>query len=302
MTTPPVAIPTPRTPYHRLARTTAWRWWRPLAIAVATLPSTIGLGLATTWITQQLPHHQLPLLGTHTELIMLLVGIGALLPLMLLAVRYIERRPIGTLSSVTNQLRWRWLLSCLPAAVMTGVLYMVSVLVIPVPHDAPTPAETGWVGLAPYITTLVTLTVVFTASSAAEEYMCRGVLLQAVGALTARPWLAILAQATVFAALHGIGTPWGSTDVLVYAIITGWLTVRTGGLEAALALHITINLLPLPLEAAFATSTADTNTTAADLPWQFAAVHLGTTALYALVIHRRARTQGLTSGTLAVPS
>ena len=49
-------------------------------------------------------------------------GMGfAGLPVTLAAARWVQRRPAGTLSSVTGRLRWRWLLTCLPVAFAAGV-------------------------------------------------------------------------------------------------------------------------------------------------------------------------------------
>jgi len=118
--------------------------------------------------------------------------------------------------------------------------------------------------------------------AAAEEYFTRGWLLQAVGAYGRRPWLPIAVQAVVFAALHGWGTPWGFADLVVFGSVAGWLTVRTGGLEASIALHVVNNLLGGLISAAYGDLSVDE--TAADLPWQLALLDTGVLIAYAWLV------------------
>ena len=127
----------------------------------------------------------------------------------------------------------------------------------------------------------------------------RGWLLQGVGAWLRTPWLPIAVQAVVFAALHGWGTPWGFADLVVFGLIAGWLTVRTGGLEAAIALHIMNNLVASVLAAAYGELTLDE--TAADMPWQLAVADLPVLLAYAGVIVWLARRRGVAVRTPEAP-
>ncbi len=89
-------------------------------------------------------------------------------------------------------------------------------------------------------------------------------------------------QAVIFAALHGWGTPWGFADLTVFGLVTGVLAVRTGGLEAGIALHVCNNLLSCVLAAAYGELTIDE--TAADLPWQFALVDMAMLLAYGAAV------------------
>jgi membrane protease YdiL (CAAX protease family) len=104
----------------------------------------------------------------------------------------------------------------------------------------------------------------------------------------------------VFAALHGWGTPWGFADLLVFGVVAGWLTVRTGGLEAAIALHVMNNLVSSGIAAAYDQLTLDE--TAADMPWQLAVVDLPMLLGYAAVILWLARRRGLADRTAEAPA
>jgi membrane protease YdiL (CAAX protease family) len=97
--------------------------------------------------------------------------------------------------------------------------------------------------------------------AAAEEYVFRGWLLQAIGSCTLEArsrilakvfgtaWPAILLSALPFMAGHAY-TDWGILDVGAFAVAAGWVTVKTGGLEAAIALHVVNNLTSIGLPAA----------------------------------------------------
>jgi len=111
------------------------------------------------------------------------------------------------------------------------------------------------------------------------------------------PWVPIAVQAVVFAALHGWGTPWGFADLLLFGGVAGWLTVRTGGIEAAVALHVMTNLIGFALSAAY--GDLSTEQTATDMPWQLAVVDVPVLLGYAAVILRLARRRDLVTRTPA---
>jgi membrane protease YdiL (CAAX protease family) len=102
--------------------------------------------------------------------------------------------------------------------------------------------------------------------AAAEEYAFRGWLLQAVGSWTARfgrsAWPAIVISAIPFVVGHGY-TDWGPVDIGLFAVATGWVVVRTGGLEAAIALHVVNNLTGLTAAA----SEGDLSLEQGAVPW-----------------------------------
>jgi hypothetical protein len=82
--------------------------------------------------------------------------------------------------------------------------------------------------------------------------------------------------------VHGWGTPWGFADLVVFGVLTGYLTIRTGGLEAAIALHVVNNLVAAGLAAALGQFSIDE--TAADLPWQMVLVDVPVLVAYTLVV------------------
>ncbi|MFF3378618.1 CPBP family intramembrane glutamic endopeptidase [Streptomyces sp. NPDC002680] len=275
-------------PYHRMARASVrHRWWRPLlgtgfvvvaCVVVAGLLYGVVDALGAAKRYPEGPDGTVefgPVTGTALDLL----AIASALPVVLLAVRWIGRRPAGTVSSVTGGLRWRWLGLCVLAAlpilaVTTGAMFLL-------PMDDAEP--TRWAGWEVFGPALAMLVVLVPLQAAAEEYVFRGWLTQAVGGFLRSPWWALVPQAVLFAAAHGWGTPWGFADLTVFAIVAGWLTVRTGGLEAAIGLHAVNNLLAFGVSAAIVDG-LKTDDTAADAPWQLVAVDLTGIALYTAAV------------------
>jgi membrane protease YdiL (CAAX protease family) len=195
----------------------------------------------------------------------------------------VGRRPAGTISSVRGRLRKRWLTQCVLVALPLVAAGIGTMMLIPVDGDTTGTSADVWIGLDRYLPALAMLIVLVPLQAAAEEYAFRGWLLQAVGGFFRSPWIAILPQAVLFAAAHGWGTPEGFTDLVVFGILAGWLTVRTGGLEAAIALHAVNNLMSFALSAAFVGG-LDSDATAADLPWQLAALDIAMTVLFTTAV------------------
>ncbi|WP_405290355.1 CPBP family intramembrane glutamic endopeptidase [Methanobrevibacter sp.] len=75
----------------------------------------------------------------------------------------------------------------------------------------------------------------------AEEYMCRGLLMQSFGSWIKIPIIAIILQATVFSALHGYNAT-GSISIICTGLCYGFLTWYGQGLEAASAMHALNNI------------------------------------------------------------
>ncbi|MGW0503487.1 CPBP family intramembrane glutamic endopeptidase [Micromonospora sp. NPDC003241] len=285
------------TPYHRLARTSAHRWWRPLVGTLLVLVAGLVLTLvviapylvAAELTGQPADADGLASFGPLAEMALSLVSLAVLIPVVLLAAWWVQARPAGSVSSVTGRLRWRWLGLCLLLSVPAVTLMLgglVGLLVATGDWTDADTAEIGWVGLRTFAISAVVLLSLVPFQAAAEEYVCRGWLLQAVGAYVRSPWIAIVPQALVFAAAHGWGTRWGFADLVLFGVVTGWLTVRTGGLEAAIGLHVVNNAIALVMAAAL--GGLDSDTTAADAPWQALAVNLFVVVGYAVVVDRLA--------------
>ncbi|WP_404962548.1 CPBP family intramembrane glutamic endopeptidase [Streptomyces sp. 147326] len=277
-------------PFHRLALATGYHsWWRPLAgtamvlLGAVVLMSALFLGaeIVGRVASRPLDSDGMAVWGDLGDTALALLSIALVTPVVLLAAYCAQHRPPGTVSSVDGRLRGRRLATCLGLA-LPLVLLMVAVQVL-VPSPAGEGEDLVWAGTSTFLTGLATVWVLVPFQAAAEEYLFRGWLLQAVGAWCRSPWVAIAPQALLFAAVHGWGTAWGFADLVVFGVVTGWLTMRTGGLEAAIALHVLNNLVGMSISAAFAGAFASQET-AADMDWVAMAIDVPTVLLYATAV------------------
>ncbi|MFI0809350.1 CPBP family glutamic-type intramembrane protease [Streptomyces echinatus] len=276
-------------PYHRLARLSPrYGAWRPLVgtlvlagtYLITLVVLTAVFGAVGSGMGYEEDADGWPEFGPVADTAMGLFVIAAGIPVVLLTVRWIGGRRAGTVSSVAGRLRWRWLMSCVLTAVPIVALSMGAMLLLP---DDGGGAESRWVGWAAFGRALALLVVLVPLQAAAEEYVFRGWLTQTAGAFLRSPWAAFLPQAVLFAAAHGWGTPWGFADLVVFGACAGWLTWRTGGLEASVALHTVNNLLAFGASAAVVGGLAS-DETAADANWQVVALDVLSIVLYTAAV------------------
>lgn len=233
--------------YHRLAL-----WWakghrlRPLWALLLTAFLLLALIILTAVGAIVLEELGMPALlqsfeGDLTAAINTPVGyaftfgsVAVLLPLTLVAFRLVGCAPIGLLSSVAGRLRWPWLVRTAAAAVAIWVVVAAMGFMVDPTTGLSENAlpNTWWL--------VVAVLVITPFQAAAEEYVFRGGLAQMVGAWLRHPAWAILLPIPLFALGHSYN--WiGLVDVSLFALAAGWLTWRTGGLEAAIAMHVVNN-------------------------------------------------------------
>ncbi|TKK85484.1 CPBP family intramembrane metalloprotease [Herbidospora galbida] len=245
-----IVPPPPGLRYDQLARTPVHRWWRPLLgtvlVVVVYVALTAALGLVAILLMavsgatpMALSPGRILFEDPVLDLAFQLVSIAILIPLLLGAAWLVQRRPPGTLSSVAGRVRWRWLLRCVPLAVLAVVLGEVAQsLVLLATGVSP---GYGWAGWSNLLVPLLVILFLVPMQAAAEEYAFRGWVVQAFGAYLRNPWWGIIISSAVFAAFHGY-TDFGIAYTFGFGVLMGWLSVRTGGLEAAIALHAVNNV------------------------------------------------------------
>jgi membrane protease YdiL (CAAX protease family) len=259
MTVPtPVALthphPEPRT-YPLMLRTWTYAWWRPvvgvLLLILGMLVVVPVLLLPLLAAVVALDHH-----GSFSQafedaaslkhvtwqgMLYLNLALAGLVPVTWLIVRWLHRMRPRWLMSVKPGIRWRFFWACFGLAVVA----MVAQLVV----GALLPSDPNDLGASPnHITSRIValgLVVLFTTPLQAigEEYAFRGYAMQAFGALSRRPWVAIVISALLFALAHGIQNAPLFLDRFAFGLMAGYVVYRTGGLEAGIALHIWNNLV-----------------------------------------------------------
>ena len=108
--------------------------------------------------------------------------------------------------------------------------------------------------------------------AAGEEYLFRGYLTQAFGSLLwarrASQALAVLGPALIFALFHGLSQDAPVFfDRFAFGVVAGILVIRTGGLEAAIAMHVLNNFLAFGLALAFGDLTTALTATGGSSWW-----------------------------------
>ena len=247
---PPISPPD----FHRLSRLAQpTRWWRPLLVLLTAsalfLALLVAPMLALIIIADLHPSIEPAVdqvlnfesVNNPTGLTVGLLMIILMLPASLLAVRLVGRRRAGTVVSVTGRLRWRLLgrasaITAVVLGVFTGVLLLVEPATGAASDGA---APDGSAGRLALMLVIVVLLVPWQA--AAEEIVFRGLLAQTVGSWLRHPAWAILLPLPLFVFGHDYSLA-GMLDVAVFAAVAGYLTWRTGGLEAAIGMHVVNNL------------------------------------------------------------
>ncbi|MET8144675.1 CPBP family intramembrane glutamic endopeptidase [Sphaerisporangium sp. NPDC005288] len=245
--------------YDHLARNAAHRWWRPIVGTAIIAIAFMGAGLVVIFVGVVVAEFTgVPVLMSDDrlfgqpvfELAVLLLSIAVVLPVVFLTAWLVQRRRPGTLSSVAGRLRWRWLLLCVGVAFGALILGQAAMIATYAVTGEDIGALFGWAGWGRFLPGLVVILLLVPFQAAAEEYMFRGWVIQAFGAYVRTPWPGILLGAALFTSLHAY-TDWGILDVFSFGVLMGWLAVRTGGLEAPIALHVVNNVLSfLPAAAA----------------------------------------------------
>jgi membrane protease YdiL (CAAX protease family) len=259
---PQEAIAIVELPYHRLYRAQpTYRWWRPLVAIVMTAVFFLGVSILVAipvfivlFATNAIDFLSPTAAGDLTQLISpdmarpwtLVFGLGSIilvLPLVPVALRIAGIRPAGVrvniLHSVLFRLRWRWLLVCLiPAAVVwvatfagqIGIALALGEQLLPFSTDVPT-----------YLLSVLIVLLLVPVQAATEEFLYRGVLMQSVGAWVRFAPVTIVVSAVLFGVSHAYDG-WGILTVMVMGVGFGFVTIRTGGLEAGIAMHTVNNV------------------------------------------------------------
>ncbi|MDR1852218.1 MAG: CPBP family intramembrane metalloprotease [Propionibacteriaceae bacterium] len=191
------------------------------------------------------------------------LGIGLMIGLCYLIWVLLNRVEGRWLASVQPGFRWRLaLLGLFPAAVAMFLCYTFSVPSLPTwnPQD-------NWVWF------LVVILLTSPIQAAAEEYIFRGYLLNALGSAVRNKWAAVVVSALFFAGFHGTQNLPLFVDRFGFGLISGALVILTGGLECSIAAHAANNMLSFAIAAttsSVATALATSQATWINAVWDLA--------------------------------
>lgn len=268
-TTTPLAGATVELSYPELHRAGRGEWWRAVLgfalvalLGVVLFPVVVtvvlgGVAVASGYGIErfndelvQFPDHLTPM-----TLAFALLTVCCLVPAVWVAQRVVHGLPFGTLTSVRFRFRWRYFAAALGLGVAAMLLSLGLTAFLPgdaVESQAGAGANeltaTAWSFL------LVTVFLV-PIQAAAEEYAFRGYLVQAWGGVfggrRVATTLSVLGSALVFALMHGSQEWPVFFDRFAFGVCAAVVVVLTGGLEAAIALHVVNNLFAFSLAVFF---------------------------------------------------
>jgi membrane protease YdiL (CAAX protease family) len=265
--------------YHRLARTERYRWWKPIVeivlcavffailVIVVVLPASAVLG---------------PDQDGARGLLKVGLEMAITIPAIFLAAR-VTRRSWRTLLSVDGRVRWGWLGVCLVVALAQVLVRIVVEAAFAAAGHPVTVPRGSWVGWAQFAPLAVVVVATIVPQAASEEFLFRGTLVQAFGAWVRRPWFAILLSSVLFGLAHALPLP-GFVSTATLGIAAAWLTIRTGGLEASVALHVLHNVSWFLLDAATGRSDRWVTDMFIDVRWIQTLVDVPLAALYTVAI------------------
>jgi membrane protease YdiL (CAAX protease family) len=324
----PQATPPPAPPggleFHQLLRGGRPGWWWVgipgiiglliawiLAQAVLIVPFLVGLMISGRSLDSSLDYlsdldHPTPVFLAYLNL-----GLASAIPLAFLTIWALHGLRPGWLTSVVPRMRWGYFAVCIGLSVIALIATVVVGLLLPAAGGEQMTGE-----LAPiddralqFILVILLLTPF---QAAGEEYLFRGYLTQAVGALVPpRPELRLLGRAlavvipaVLFALAHGIGqSPPVFFDRLAFGLVAGVLVIATGGLEAAIAMHVLNNFVAFGF--AIALGEMDSVMNPGEASWWILPTTLTQSLVYlglALVVARAMRLQRTADPTVLAAS
>jgi uncharacterized protein len=296
--------PEPRT-YPMMLRTWEYAWWRP---AVGLLTLLAGVVVLAPIVLMPVLAVSIAIEGTRpfgqafsdavslksvtpSSMLYLNLTLASAVLVAWFCVRVYHRMRPRWLMSVRPGIRWSFFAACLGLALVALAAQILVGLVLP--HD---PNDiTG--KLHHFTPTMVALAVVILVTTPlqamGEEYAFRGYAMQAFGSLTRNPWVAILLTSVLFALAHGVQNLPLFLDRFIFGLMAGFVVLRTGGLEAGIAMHIWNNIVAFGFALAF--SDIDSTLKVSEVSWWNLPLTVVQNGVYLVLVLLVARRMGLSN-------
>lgn len=254
---PPVALPVEARQYHEFFRTPRNRWWRGLLALVMFVGIWLvlnvvlsGVAIGVDVATGRVDPAELLAAGSDPTALSALIMtplmftvnnicLAAAIPLAGLSAWALEGQRPRWMSSIAGGFRWRlfWPFLLVATPVFAAGL-LIDFALAGVPEFRFNP-DTVFLIVAIVLTTPL--------QAAGEEYGVRGLLTRVIGSWTSSRAFGLIAamviSSLVFMSLHLASNLWLNIYYFMVGIGCSILVWRTGGLEAAVALHIANNLV-----------------------------------------------------------
>lgn len=257
--------------YHLVHRGGARGWWRPLVgvvtgavMMIVVVPLVFLLVFMIGYaIAGQDAVTRGQALGDSTNptpamLAYLNLTLAAAIPVSWALLRIFHGLKPRWLASVRPRIRWGYFGVCLALSVLA---LLATILVSAIVPGSGSGGDQGG-QLNEFTSTtrdyLLVVLLLTPLQAAGEEYFFRGYLTQALGGLFGRRSLlvsravAVLVPALLFGLAHGLGQSVPVFfDRFAFGVVAGILVIRTGGLEAGIAMHVLNNFMAFGFTLAF---------------------------------------------------
>ncbi|MEO9324974.1 CPBP family intramembrane glutamic endopeptidase [Nocardioides sp. C4-1] len=189
-----------------------------------------------------------------STLAFLLVTISLSIPVIMGLHRAITGLSPRWLISVAGRIRWGWLFTTMGIALATLIVNVVLGAVLPISGDAD--ASGGLNDLtATAVRFLLVVLFLVPFQAAAEEYVFRGLMMQALGSISTARWVSrvvsVVVPALIFALFHGAQSVPVFFDRFAFGVVAGVLAIVTGGIEAGIGYHVVNNWLAFTIAVLF---------------------------------------------------
>lgn len=231
-------------------------------IAVAVIAALMGAEVETSVLSDD-PHNV-------TSNTILLLSLAAIVVVPFFAARIAKYQSRFLLSVVG---RMRWGIVGVAAAVSLAVTVVGQVIA----YATGGGAESRTLENQDFIF-LAAVLVLVPFQAAGEEVFARGFLPQIFGHWFKSPWIAYLPGALLWIALHGYNS-WGTVTIAYSAILYAILVHKTGGLEAAIAIHTINNYFAFAQQVFIVIEDPDT------IPWEAAVFDMVSTTITVVLVY-----------------
>lgn len=217
-----------------------YKWYKPILVFIITAAIFAILNIVVFKIFHQyfgtdvmagIIRGGYEVLDTEIGLIFSDLLIILFIPSLYIASRIVRDRPFSSYGSSRGGWNFKLYLKALIIPLILFIVFMSIDTIIQGPDG------TYHFSIAFLIITLITVPL----QCIAEEYAFRGLVLQTFGSWLNIPVLAIVIQSIIFAVSHSYNSL-GIIEVLVFALIMGYFTWKTNGIEVSSALHSANNL------------------------------------------------------------
>jgi membrane protease YdiL (CAAX protease family) len=238
--------PSPGAPFHRLLPAGRGSWWRLFVCVVlgglGVVVMSLVAAIAILVLARLLGYSSFRLDTSNGidagEMLTTNLGLALLIPLAAGLLSGLYHVPSRWLLSNRPGIRWRrvWMAAGVTAVVWSPFL-VLGTIGAAVQRGSPPGRGVVWFLVVVLLTTPL--------QAAGEESLFRGLILQSLGATRLPTWACCLASGGLFAVAHLQFAPPLFADRLLLGTVLAFVAVRTGGLEAGIAIHAVKNIAVL---------------------------------------------------------